>query len=80
MKTNPNDFINQEYPSKYSKYGLSEYSGPLTKLEFFSAMALQGLLANGAGNLIAEQQDAQAETFARISLQCANALINELNQ
>lgn len=57
------------YPSE------SDHHGGLTKLEYFSGLAMQGLLANNY--MIKEYKP---EYISNLSVFMANKLINELNE
>lgn len=63
MKTNKNDGA-----------FASEYKFGLTKLEYFAAAALQGLLANSSINWVSEDK------VVRSALVCAKMLIDKLNE
>lgn len=64
MKTNPNDAA---FSTSLREFGL-------TKLEYFAAAALQGLLANSSINWVSEDK------VVRSALVCAKMLIDELNE
>lgn len=49
----------------------------LEKREYFAAIALQGLMANSS---FYESAGMNPEQFARRAVQCADALINQLNE
>lgn len=61
MRTNPNDFVHIATLSKE----------PLTKREYFAALALQGATVNP------DAMDPQE--LAKYAVQCANELIEALN-
>ena len=66
METKPNESINTiEYNNNYISTGL-------TKLEYFAAMAMQGLLAGNASDSI--------EDASKYAVKAADALIEELNK
>jgi hypothetical protein len=69
--TNPKDTIIQEY---YIDSHQVERCG-LTKLELFSAMAMQGLISNSS-----EPFYLDAKTTSEFALTHAKALITELNK
>ena len=65
MKTNPNDPINISFKE------LGESANPgLTKLEYFSGLAMQSLVG---------YENAGIEVQAQVAVQSAKALINALN-
>ncbi len=64
--TNGNDLIT---PLINTDTEAGHYSG-LTKREYFAAMAMQGLLASGD----------YTQDIAHSSVECADALISELNK
>lgn len=63
MKTNKNQ---QAFPRTYNE--------GMTKLEYFAAAALQGLLANSSINWFSEDK------VVRSALVCAKMLIDKLNE
>jgi len=56
---------------------IPRWMGGLTKREYFAAKALQGLCAYG-GALANENGSAAA--YSRLAIECADALIEELNK
>jgi hypothetical protein len=68
MKTEPTDSIN--YIPSSGQYA-AEHG--LTKRELFAAMAMQGFLSD-------YQTNASTQEFAKVSVQMADALIEELNK
>lgn len=55
----------------------------MSKREYFAAIALQGLLCNGAHRLQVEEGTGYVideEGFAQVAVEMAEALIKELNQ
>ena len=74
MKKNPNDpFDWSQYIKGQTSFDGTHYEGAypgLTKLEYFAAIALQGLLAN----------DVLDNLAARDAVKCAKLLIDELNK
>lgn len=78
MKTNPNDLIQPVKSDKIRVGGGDVYGGGLTKREYFSAMAMQGILS---GDIIINDHLNQSPKWsAEYALQCADALIVELNK
>lgn len=78
MKTNPNDLIQPVKSDKIRVGGGDVYDGGLTKREYFAAMALQGILS---GDITINTQLNQSPKWsAEYALQCADALIVELNK
>lgn len=73
MKTEPNDRINPIYEAHGGDLGTT--SGGLTTREYFAAMAMQGICANPTTEI---QPNGQA--IAIVALECADALIAELNR
>lgn len=66
----------------WEQYGQKwEYQQGLTKREYFAAMAMQGFLSSidwCADNAVANES--HAKITAKVSIQYADALINELNK
>ena len=67
--TNPNDFT---FINEFQEGSTNMKHYPLTKREYFSVMALQGLLADSI--------PASIEVNVTLSVQSADALIKALNQ
>lgn len=74
MKTNPNDLLNDKKILSMET-GKAVNAG-LTKREYFAAMALQGILAGRHEGL----NSYKALWAANAALECANALVEELNK
>lgn len=66
MKTQPND--NTEPTGDHRS---CEPRGGLTKREYFAALAMQGLLTSDEGGI---------PNLAKMAVECADVLINELNK
>jgi hypothetical protein len=70
MKTNPNE---SAFPEVQPQPQFNSHSYGLTKLEYFTAMAAQGICANPRFNLT-------RELLAEASVRVAKSIINELNK
>lgn len=68
MKTNPDDVIDTVVETKYMSYNPG-----LTKREWFTGMAMQGLAANPEGWPV------KSDIIAKYAVEFADALIAELN-
>lgn len=73
MKTNPNDFINEEPRSRRAENSdrREVFCGGLTKREYFAAKAMVGALVRG--------RDGYGD-IGEVSVKFADALIAELNK
>lgn len=78
MKTDPNDCAFARPPSHKQQTGTLNGSDGLTKLEYFAALAMQGIQAS---NLENERQKAiDIRAVAIMAVAQAKALIQELNR
>ncbi len=78
MKTNPNDPIEwREFIKSQTSFDGTVYEGRfpgLSKREYFAAIAMQGILSGVTGN------SANLTTWVSCAVECADALISELNK
>ena len=82
MKTNANDpisFIPELEKDRYDTKPEHIFSG-LTKLEHFSAIAMQGLLSGHYKCLYGNIEVPVPDHLAKMAIEQAQALINELNK
>ncbi|HNC40313.1 MAG TPA: hypothetical protein PK522_00865 [Nitrosomonas sp.] len=87
MKTNPNDLAyplpNHNFTDKNREQYIARLAPGLTKREYFAAMAMQGLNANGElvkALAIKGDVDYPGEFIATMACNSADALIDELNK
>jgi hypothetical protein len=77
-QTNGNDFVQAPFDNTNKVEGDKFYyesdQSPLTKREYLSAMALQGLMANP------DWTSTTISSIAEVSVKAADALIAELNR
>lgn len=78
MKTDPNDLINESEEYEYHENGdgiaRTIKHGGLTKREHFAALAMQGYCSAGSTGM------PNKLALAEMSVELADALINELNK
>ncbi len=75
MKTNPNESAWPTGAANHSIHVDKAFGIGLTKREYFAAMAMQGWIACQHEGFTGEPPD-----IAKRSLECADALIEELNK
>ncbi len=82
MPANPSDPV----PTNVAPYYKDVESRGLTKREHFAGLAMQGLLSNSGGVIQANNMsgtawcNSNAQSMAKLSIECADALLKELEK
>ncbi len=76
VKTNPDESVSPEDKRYLPRFNTHGYG--LTKREYFAALAMQGLQTSNFEELL--ERDMDVHKIARIALEQADALIEELNK